>query len=178
MADVAGWGLEAYGAARESAEQAIRLNPAAARPRKILARVRARACRTLPGDGDCRERVRGSYESAAARARYDPSISIELAGFLIDTGDLAGARSAAERALQIEPESALPRLLLADVYAEIGSPAALRRARELLEEAREKSARWATWTDRPYGRQLLRIDPAIDARIDSKIEVAAAEADP
>jgi len=178
MVDVGGWGLEAYGAARESAEQAIRLNPEASRPRKTLARLCARACRTLPGERGCRERVRESYESAAARARHDPSIPIELAGFLIDTGDLPGARRAAERALQIEPESALPRLLLADIHADTGSPSDLSRARELLEEARRKSAIWANWTDRPYGRQLLVIDPAIDARIDSKIEAAGALADP
>jgi predicted Zn-dependent protease len=131
--------------------------------------VEAQACRTLFRDEACRARVVDGYLQAERLARHDPFLPLALAAFLIDTGDAAGARRAAERALAIEPEAVLPRLLLADAFLETGSNADLRRAAELLADARERAATWSGWSDGFYGRQLLRPDPRIFERLERKL---------
>jgi len=169
------WSVDDYATAREFAELAIRLNPAGAVFRRGLARVEARACRQLRPDVGCRQRVRQLYEGAEALSRFDPSMSIELAGFLLDTGDPVGARRAAERALSIEPEAALPRLLLADAFIEFGSESDLHTAGWLLEEAAERAERWKAWKAEGYGRELLTVVPSTAERLQRKLRTAESD---
>lgn len=171
-ADPAPWTPERYARARELAERAIALSPLDAETHRGLARVEARACRQWPF-ASCRDRARALYERAAGLARSNPAIPIELAGFLLDTGDPRGARRAAERALAIEPESTVPRLLLADALISIGGPAALRAARERIAEADEGAARWAEWRREPYGRMLLAVAPEVRARLGARLARAS-----
>jgi hypothetical protein len=93
---------------------------------------------------------------------------------LLDTGDPAGARRAAERALSLEPESVTPRLLLADALIECGSEQDLSRAVTLLTEARERAARWADWDQGDLGVELLRPAPRHFERLERKLAEAAA----
>lgn len=154
------WTAADYAVAREAAERAIRLQPADARYAVGLARVERRACRSLFGDLATRQRASEAYERGAGLSRFDPRIPTELAGFLLDTGDAEGARAAAERALALEPESVLPRLILADAWLASTETEGPRRARQLLAEAREKSRRWAHWAERSgYARAFLTLDP-------------------
>ncbi len=169
-ADPSSWSLERYAAAREAAEHALRLSPAAEFERGV-ARIEARACRTLLPLAGCRERVREHYERAEAAAAKNPAIPAELAAFLLDTGDPTAARRAAERALALEPESVLPRLLLADGFIDLGSEDALRRAAELLEEAETQAARWAEW-NRAAAAPLLALDPRTRERLHAKLDAA------
>jgi O-antigen ligase len=170
--DAAEWDPDAYAAAREAAEHAIRLHPAASRFQLGLARIEAHACRTLFPNASCRERVAARYHRAEQLGRYDPFLPIGLAAFLLDTGDPAGARRAAERALALEPESVLPRLLLADALIEGGSDAGRRRAAELLAEGRERATRWSDWSEGSYGRELLAPAPSVFDRLQRKLESA------
>ena len=171
------WELETYARARESAERAVRLQPADAAYRKGLARIEALGCRTLFRDEACRERTRTLYREAGSLSRYDPSIPLELAMFLSDLGDPAGARRAAERALALEPEAALPRLVLARTFLEDGSTAGARRAGELVVEATEKAREWERWSGDAYGGRLLGLDPEIVGRLQREV-AAALESDP
>jgi hypothetical protein len=109
------------------------------------------------------------FARAEELSRYDVTIPIELAGFLLDTGDPAGARLAAERALAIEPEAVLPRLLLADALIETRTEDGLERAALLLEEAQGKARRWADWAREPYARLLLGLDRSALERLQQKI---------
>jgi tetratricopeptide (TPR) repeat protein len=171
--DESSWGLVAYASAREAAEHAARLHPRASHLRLGLARLEAHGCRTLFFDVSCRERVAAHYEEAQRLARHDPRLPIGLAAFLLDTGDAAGARRAAERALAIEPEAVLPRLLLADAWIESGSEQDLRRAEALIVESRERAASWSSWSEGAYGRELLVPDPGVFERLERKLEAAA-----
>ncbi len=171
------WDANVYAAAREAAERAIRLQPAEARHRMTAAWVEALACRTLFPDTATRARAAARYREAEARSRHDPAIPIELARFLLDTGDPVGARRAAERALAIEPRAVPPRLLLADALLEQGGPWAAPRARKLIDEARELAGRWSHRTaDGLYSARLLTLDAAAVARIERKLADAAATA--
>jgi hypothetical protein len=167
-----GWDVEAYARARESAEEALRLHPLSVRYQRGAAHVEAHACRTLFRDEACRQRVVERYRRAAELARHDPFLPAALAAFLLDTGDPAGARRAAEQALALEPEAVVPRLLLADASIEEGRAGGLVRARELLADARARAARWSSWDENEYGRRLLSPDPAILARLEAKLVAA------
>lgn len=167
--DPRGWDLNAYAGAREAAEHAERLSPRSAEIARGVARVEALACRTLTPDEACRQRARERYERAASLAPTDPSIPCELAAFLLAAGDPAGARRWAERALDLEPESVLPRLLLADALIDTGSEEARRSARRLLDEAADRAERWAAWRRSPYGRQLLDRPASAVARLEGKL---------
>jgi predicted Zn-dependent protease len=167
--DESGLSLEAYALSREAAERAVRLHPNSARLRVGLARLEAHGCQALFRDVACRRRVAAHYTEAERLARYDPLLPVGLAAFLLDTGDAAGARRAAERALMIEPESVLPRLLLADALIAGGSVEGRRRARELLTDSRERAAEWSSWSDGSYGRQLLVPEPRVFERLERKL---------
>lgn len=169
-----GWTLDEYAAAREWAEAAVRDDPAAAETWRGLARVEGRVCREWQPSERCRERTRELYRRAEDRARFDPFLPIELAKFLLDSGDPVGARRPAERALALEPEAALPRLLLADAALHSGGEGSIASARRLIAEAREKSERWSEWSGSPYGRSLLTVEPRVTRRLESAL--AAAEA--
>jgi hypothetical protein len=160
---------EAYAGAREASEHAVRLQPADARYRRALARIEGRACVTLVRSQACRERVQREYVRAAELSRYDPAIPLELAVFLLDLGDPLGARRAATRALTLEPEAVLPRMLLAEALLESGREAEAHRATELLDEAERKALRWTETLGEPHTRQLLEIDRGQLQRLRRKI---------
>lgn len=167
--------LGAYAAAREAAERAVRLDAGSARYQRALAQIEADGCRSLFPSATCRARVASRYRHAEELARYDPFISIGLAMFLVDMGDPAGARRAAERALALEPEAVLPRLVLADALIESGSPGAVVRAAAVFEEARQLASRWAGWNENDYGRKLLAPDRRHFERLERKLARAGAE---
>jgi O-antigen ligase len=169
------WGVDAYASAREAAEQAARLHPADARVLRGVARIEAHACRTLSRGGSCRDHVSDLYRRAEQLARHDATLPLELAGFLLDLGDSAGARRAAERALAIEPEAVLPRLLLAVVLVKGGTEDDLRRATVQLAEARERAKSWSDWNEGSYGRALLVPDPRLFARVERVLADAGGE---
>ena len=87
-------------------------------------------------------------------------------------GDPAEARRAAERALDLEPEAVLPRLLLADALIEGGGSGDLQRAAALLEEARERAVDREATIDGSYTWRLLHLDPRVLERLDSKLREA------
>jgi O-antigen ligase len=167
------WSLDAYASAREAAEHAARLHPTDARMLRGVARIEAYACRTLFVNRPCRARVVDAYRRAWRSARHDPTLPLELAGFLLDKRDPAGARRAAERALAIEPEAVLPRLLLAAAFIQSGSPGDLRQAAAQLADARERAQRWSHWNENSYGRALLHPDPRLFARLERELEGAS-----
>ena len=91
--------------------------------------------------------------------------------FLIDVGDPAGGRRAAERALSLEPESVLPRLVLADALLAEGAAGSGQRAEALVREARDKAQRWSSWVERSeYASELLSLDPAALERIRRRLD--------
>lgn len=166
--------LERYAAAREAAERAIRLHPDDATFRRALARLEARACLELFRDERTRERAVGAYADAESRARHDPFIPIEAAGFQLETGDLDGARRSAERALRIEPNAIPPRILLAGVALGGRDPGGPARARELLDEARAmERAFTAAARESVYARALLVVDPMQIAPIERRLSIGA-----
>ena len=165
--------LGAYAAAREAAERAVRLDPKSSRAHRASAEVEAGGCRSLFPTTACRSRVSSRYRQAEELARYDPFLPIARAMFLVDMGDPAGARRAAERALALEPEAVLPRLVLADAMLESGSPDGLVRAAAVLEEARERASRWSTWNENDYGRKLLVPEERHFERLERKLARAS-----
>ena len=148
---------ELSSARREAAERAVRLSPGDSDGYWTLARVEARACRTLFRDVASRERARRRFESAEALSRYNPMIPLVLARFLLDTGDAPNARRAAERALTLEPEAVLPRLLLAEALLDGGGRDALDRARTLFREAEQLAREWkGLLAESLYAKELLQ----------------------
>jgi len=166
-------GFDSYAAAREAAEQAVRLQPADARYRHDMARIEARACIEIFRTSGCRERVRLHYMNAEQLSRYDPAIPLELAMFLLDLGDGVGARRAAERALALEPEAVLSRLVLAEALIESDASSAAARSGELLNEAERKAEQWAGWTDGEHARRLLTLDREQFERVRRRIAIAS-----
>jgi len=160
--DETDWTVETYAEARRSAETAVRLNPVDPETHRQLARVEAAACRLLFRDVETRERAAARFRHAERLARHTPFIPLELAVFLLEAGDPAGARRAAERALELEPESVVPRLLLAEALLEQGGPDAPARAERLVAEAQAKFEQWADWQSAGrYARELLRPNPML-----------------
>jgi tetratricopeptide (TPR) repeat protein len=162
-----------YAAAREAAEHALRLQPRDARYMRRAARIEARACLALFRTEACRERVREQYRLAERLSRFEPSIPLELAVFLLELGDPAGARRAAERALTLEPEAVLPRMVLAEALVDSAGRAAVPRAGELLREAEEKARRWSDASGEPSAGQLLSLDRAQFERLRRKLDSLA-----
>lgn len=147
----------AYAAAREAAEIAIRLSPQDPSFRVGLARVEATGTRLLLRDVASRDRAAARYAEGERLAPHDPLIALEKGEFLLVTGDPAGAARAAERALEIEPRSVLPRLLLAEALVEQGAGG--RRALALIDEAERLAADHAgVERTSHYERALLTLD--------------------
>ncbi len=170
------WGLQGYALARECAERAVRLQPQDATYRRGLARIEARACVRLFRDVATRRRASEGFSQAEARARHDPFLPIEHGEFLLATGDPAGARGAAERALAIEPEAIPARLLLAAAILEVDGADGVPRARTVLAEARSVAARLAAVKrETPYAESLLRFDEARAARIETRMRGEGAQ---
>lgn len=171
--------LDTYARAREAAERAVRLQPADAEYRRQLARVEAQGCRYLFRDAATRERARGEFAEASRLAPYDPFILLELGSFLLDTGDPQGARRAAERVLGLEPESVVPRLLLAEALMAYGAEGAEQQAERLMQEARQRATRWIKWVDRgPYPRELLQLDSRAVSRLRQALDRPGTAAEP
>jgi tetratricopeptide (TPR) repeat protein len=168
--DGTAWDLDAYAAARAAAERAVRLSPRDARMWRQLAQVETLAFRTLLHDAATRDRAARAYRQAESLEPHNPFLAVDLAKLLVDGGDAEGARRAAERALELEPESALPRLLLADALLAARAPGAAARASALLDEASQKVSRWAAADRSAYGRGLLSVDPRIVSRLRGDIE--------
>ena len=163
-------GLADYVAARESAETAVRLQPADATYAWGLARVEARACLELFRDTAARDRALARFERAQTLAPSDVRISIDAGQFLLSAGDPAGARRLAERALGVEPNAVPARLLLAESLLASGSGDSLPRARVLLEGSRALAARWEDEARRGiYAAEMLRLDRRAVARIEREL---------
>lgn len=162
------WNAEGYARAREAAERAIRLEPADAVYRRAAAWVEGMACRALFRDVGTRERAAAHYEEAERLSRYDATIPTDAARFLLGTGDPEGGRRAAERALRIEPEAAVPRALLAEAFLALGDPS---RAERLLAEA-ERLAIPPGEVRSPYEARLLVLDRDGVATLRSRIAEA------
>jgi len=160
------WNRQVYADAREAAERAIRLHPTDAMNHRALARIEASACETLFGDVATRRRASAAYAMAEELDPYNPFIPLERAGFLLDTGDARGAMIAAQRVLELEPESIAPRLLLAASILAVDGEAGRDRAQGLLDEAQRQNDRWGAWegTGR-YAGELLRLNPLDEARL-------------
>lgn len=167
--DGSDWNLDAYAAAREAAERAVRLSAADARMWRQLAEVETLAFRTLLHDAGTRDRAAAAYREAERRAPHDPFLCVDLAKLLVDGGDHDGARAAAERALALEPQAALPRLVLADALLAAGAPGAAARAGALLDEAAGLAARLTPAERSAYGHGLLAADPAVIARLRTEV---------
>ncbi len=164
------WGLQRYAEAREAAERSVRLQPADSRYHRGLARVEALAARTLFRDVGSVERALEHYRRAEARAGFDPFLLAEQAAFLLDVGEPARARAAAERAMRLEPEAVIPRLLLADAVLETEGPHGAELAERLLDEARVSAERWEAWASQGrYAQGMLRLDIQALERIERKI---------
>lgn len=165
--------IEAYAAAREASERARRLQPADAFYARAAARIEAAACRTLFPFTATRARVVALYDDAAALARTDATIPLESAAFQLQTGDPAGARRAVERALRIEPGSAVPRIWLARALLQEDGAKAITRARSLVEEAVALALPAGTVPSSPYEAALRAVDPAMLAETRAEIDAAA-----
>jgi len=166
-ADTAGWDAAAYRRARDAAERAVRYSAEDSRTHLALARVEALAARTLFRDRGTRDRAVDSFLRAEALARFDPFIPLERAGLLLDTGEPGGARRAAERALALEPNSVLPRLMLAGALVAQGGQTERNRVETLLREARAAAESGTDWVDRSdYAREMLTLDTELLQRIE------------
>ena len=137
-----GFELQDYLEGREAAERAARLNPTDSDTFWTLAQIEARGCRALFRDTASRARARERFDDAAQRSRFNAIIPLAEARFLLDTGDAAGARRAAERALTLEPRAIVARLLLARALMaqSATTPEVLERAQRLVVDAREAAA--------------------------------------
>ncbi len=168
--DLEQWNLQHYAEAREAAERSVRLQPADARYHRGLARVEALAARTLFRDVGSVERSLEHYRRAEARSGFDPFLLVEQAAFLLDVGEPAAARSAAERAMRLEPESVVPRLLLADAVLATEGVHGAELAERLLDEAQRSAERWKAWQSQGrYAQGMLRLDVEALERIEHKI---------
>lgn len=160
----------AYAAIRPVAERAVQLSPRDGELLRRLARIEAMAVGVLPLHRAARERIARLYRDSARLQRSNPFVPIELAAFLLDAADPAGARRAAERALDIEPEAVAPRLLLARAMLENGDPERALRLIEELESLARQHAAEAQTSD--YARDLLLIDPALVREVRAGIDAA------
>jgi O-antigen ligase len=164
----AGGDLQSNLGAREAAEHAVRLHPRSAYYRRGLAQIETHLCRTVRWDAGCTDRVAAHYRTAQRLAPYDASLHVNLGGFLLRAGDPAGARRAAERALALEPEAVLPRLLLAEAFIERGTDRDLDRSAELLAEARRAARTWSARAEELVDPTLLVPDSGEIGRIEER----------
>jgi O-antigen ligase len=173
VGDGKAWRLEDYALAREAAEHARRLQPVDAIYTRQAARVEASACLSLLPFVTSRERATELYEQAHALSRYDATIPLEESKFLLQAGDLAGARLAAEHALRIEPKAAVPRLWLAKALLGLEGAAAASRAKTLVDEAEALALPAGAHPLSPYDASLRAVDPSLVASLRSTLEELA-----
>jgi hypothetical protein len=135
------------------------LSPEDAQYRWSLARLERNALTKLFRDEATRDRVIAHYRAAERLAPRDARIGTEAAQLLLATGDPAGARRWAERALAIEPAAVAPRLVLAESLLDVDD-GARRAALELVREAESIAERYsgAPFAE-DYSRSLLTLDP-------------------
>ena len=155
------WTLTDYAAAREAAERARRLQPADAFYARGEARVEASACLTLLPFAATRDRARTLYDEALDLSRLDATIPFEAARFLLQAGDPAGARRAAEVSLRIEPRAASPRLCLARAILDGEGRAGAGRAKKLLDEAEASALRPGERPSSSYDAALRSLDTSM-----------------
>ena len=174
--DGTSWDLAGYSRAREAAERALRLDPRSAQSWVSVARVEAAACRSLfVSDPATRARANRAYDEAAARDPFHAPWALEHAEAALDCDDPAVAARAARRAIELEPESASPRLVLAGALLRLDEPTAPEEAEALLAEAESKTAEWAAWIPTgSYARRLLALDPRNLERVRRGIDAARA----
>jgi len=160
---------------RPLAERAVRLSPRDGELLRRFARLEVVALGVDPLHRAARDRIASLFRRSAALQRTNPFVPMELAAFLLDTGAPGAARRAAEKALEIEPEAASPRLLLARALLETGDPD---RAENLLDEAAELERRYADEAKTAdYASNLLTLDPALVAQVRAGI-AGARQAEP
>ena len=165
-----GLDLDAYSAARAKAERAVQLSPRDGEMLRRLSRIEVAAVGLLPLDRAGRERIAGLYRAAAELQRNNPFVPMELAAFLLDAADPVGARRAAERALEIEPEAVAPRLLLARAMLDLGHVERAARGVEQLEQLARQHVDEARTSS--YAGDLLALDPTLVQEIRAAIEAA------
>ena len=159
-----------YAEVRRLAERAVRLSPQDGSLLRRYARIEAAGVLGLFSDRANRDRVAALFRRSIELQRTNPFVPLELAAFLLDSGDAAGARRASERALEIEPQAAAPRLLLARALLETGDPvrsADLLDTAEALEREHVREAQASA-----YARDLLTLDPRHVRQVRDAIEVA------
>lgn len=161
VGDGRSWRLPDYAAAREAGEHAMRLQPEDAVYARAAARVEASACLSILPFQATRKRAAKLYDDAGRLARTDATIPLEEAKFLLQAGDPEGARRAAERALEIEPRAAAPRLWLARaILLEEGAGGAP-EAQRLLDEALALAPREGEVPNSSYDAALRGVDPKL-----------------
>jgi len=164
------WTADDYAAAREAAEHAMRLQPVDAFYTRGAARLAATACLSLFPFAAERDRAAQLYEQAQRLARTDATISLEEAKFLLQAGDPARARRAAEQALKIEPRSGTARLWLARaIWSEQGAAAAV-QVRRLLDEAERLAPRLGEIPTSAYDAALRAVDPTSVASLRAELD--------
>ena len=156
---------ESYATAREYADHAIRLQPAASERRWGLARIEARACLELLGDAASRERARRQFEAARGLARRDVRIAVDEGQFLLAAGQPRLAQRLAEEALRLEP-NAVPALILLAQSLIRQDPHAGPRAARLLDQAEQTADKHADARGaNRYSLELLSLDRERLARL-------------
>jgi tetratricopeptide (TPR) repeat protein len=112
--------LDLYSRFRHDLDAGIRADRASADLRVALARVEARALRSLFHDAASRDRAIDAYQSAIRLAPHDPRIRLEFAAFLHEVGRRGEAARQIDLALQEEPNYLTARLLAARLLLEEG----------------------------------------------------------
>jgi O-antigen ligase len=159
-----------YAEVRRLAERAVDAAPTDGELLRRHARIEAAGVLGLYPDRANRERVAGLFVRSEELQRFNPFVPMERAAFLLDTGDPVAARRAAERAIEIEPAAAVPRLLLARAFLDVGQT---ERAAASLDEAEALAAEHAAEAGAgDYARDLLTLSPVLVAEVRRKIATA------
>jgi O-antigen ligase len=149
--------LDLYARFRRDLDEGIRKDRISASMQVALARLEARAFRSIFHDAAARDRVILAYRSAIRMAPHDPRIRIELAGFLHEVDRRDESARQIRMALREEPNYLTARLLATRLLLEEGrreealtSWGAARKSRSILSTYRP---------DSPYASDIVR-DPA------------------
>ncbi|MCI0657718.1 MAG: O-antigen ligase family protein [Acidobacteria bacterium] len=139
--------LDWYARFRRDLDEGIRMDRISAGLQVALARLEARAFRSIFHDAAARDRVIGAYRAAIRMAPHDPRIRVELAGFLHEVGRRNESARQIRMALREEPNYLTARLLATRLLLEEGrreealtSWGAARKSRSILATYRPDSA--------------------------------------
>ncbi|MCI0410298.1 MAG: hypothetical protein L0191_17350, partial [Acidobacteria bacterium] len=149
--------LDLYARFRRDLDKGISVDRVSADLQVALARMEARAFRSLFQDAAARDRAIGAYRAAIRLAPHDPRIRVELAGFLHEVGRQKESARQIRMALQEEPNYLTARLLVTRLLLEEG-----RRSEALTQWGEVEKARslFATYKpDSAYAFDIAR-DPA------------------